>query len=137
MSSNIASSNQCVHLGDPGAQNYEIDTCNIINNTQTTNSYGIITCAKETEIKNCCILNNEGGYLIYPFSSSIIITIVNCTLPSFYSITRNVITNDAKPDFPFINELNSTYCTIPSKIIQRTYRGPHIYRERKQIDIFF
>ena len=134
--SNTAKDMQCLMLSNLGSWNYyEVNTCNIINNTQSESTlYGIISCAKDTGIKNCCILNNSGGNLFYTYDNATI-TIVNCTLPSYYGKTGTIKTNSAKPYSSFFNKLESTYCSIqtPSKTIQRTQRGPDIYHERKPI----
>ena len=65
------------------------------------------------------------------------ITIVNCTLPSSYSISTksgSVITNDAIPISSFINSLKLTekegyYCYIKyftTKKLQKPYKTTHI-----------
>ena len=49
----------CLYLNSNG-QSIEIDSSNILNNKQDTNSYATISCDTTTYIKNSCILGNDG-----------------------------------------------------------------------------
>jgi hypothetical protein len=69
----------CFLLQNSGSSQL-IDTCNILNNKQTT-SFDLGTFNSNTNliIKNSCILGNNNGYIVFKASSSTI-TISNCTL---------------------------------------------------------
>ena len=62
INSNIASDSYCIFLASSSYDNeYEIDTCNIINNdvrNGTSENNAVITCSKNTVIRNCCIIGN-------------------------------------------------------------------------------
>jgi hypothetical protein len=72
--------NMCVRLYNTGST-HRIDTCNIINNKQTSTSYGTIYASANILIKDSCILgNNDGNTVFYVGYSSCKITVSNCTV---------------------------------------------------------
>jgi hypothetical protein len=69
--------NSCIRLYSSSSAH--LDACNIINNKQTSSSYGTIEANTNILIKDSCILgNNEGNTVFY--APSYIITISNCTV---------------------------------------------------------
>jgi len=70
----------CFWLTTAGSSQ-RIDTCNIINNKQTSSEYGTITTYANLLIKDSCILgNNENNKVFYENYASCKITISNCTI---------------------------------------------------------
>jgi hypothetical protein len=105
-----------------------IDTCNIINNEQTSSSDGIIYAFTNLLIKDSCIIGNDKtNRVFYEGWSSCKITISNCTIDSdifmnkrYYGSVTIIRTNDKA----FINALphiSTLHCdsyfdsNIPSK----------------------
>jgi hypothetical protein len=70
-------SDGCISLSSSNIY-YYIDSCNILNNTQTTNNNGIIHSTSNIHIKDSCILGNNKGNRV--FSTSYTMTISNCTI---------------------------------------------------------
>ena len=144
---NTTESDVCVCHDLYGSGSCSIISSNINNNNQNTTKWGTIVYQRDIEIKDCCIIGNSGPSNWYLFRTWNTITIINCTLPcsySIYTLTGTIITNNAKPFSSFINKLKLTekegYCSgeydsikLPYCPMDRTQRGPHIYRERKQI----
>jgi hypothetical protein len=72
--------NVCLSLQN-SASSQRIDTCNIMNNKQTTSGCGTIYAGSNLLIKDSCILgNNERNKVFYTDYSSVKITISNCTI---------------------------------------------------------
>jgi hypothetical protein len=70
----------CIYL-DRSTASQRIDTCNIINNKQTSSSYGTIYTNANLLIEDSCILGNNDKYKVfYVDTSSNKITISNCTI---------------------------------------------------------
>jgi hypothetical protein len=84
---------------------YFIDTCNILNNKQTSSSYGTIYISANLHIKDSCILGNNEGYTVfYEATSSKQITISNCTIDNGRSYGSVTITKTVQSSF--INALS-------------------------------
>jgi hypothetical protein len=88
---NSASGHGCVWFNN-GAKN-EITSCNILRNTHSSSSYGIVLARGNLMIKDSCILGNTGTYIFYQEYSSYIITLSNCTTDST-SKSGSVITQN-------------------------------------------
>jgi hypothetical protein len=95
----------CINLNN-GGYTYIINTCNILNNKQTSSSSGTIHANNNLLIKDSCILGNnkENANTVFYASSSAIITISNCTFDNnrYYG---NVITSKTVVS-SFINALS-------------------------------
>jgi hypothetical protein len=77
-----------------------IDTCNIINNKQTTTTYGTIYAYANILIKDSCILgNDEGKTLFYVDYSSCKITVSNCTVDNNRYSGSVIFTKTAEHSF--------------------------------------
>jgi hypothetical protein len=72
----------CIRLYNSGSSStHRIDTCNIINNKQTTTTQGTIYAYTNILFKDSCILGNDEGKTFFYFSSSSHkITVSNCTI---------------------------------------------------------
>jgi hypothetical protein len=70
---------QCIRLYN-SVSIHCIDTCNIINNKQTTTGSGTIYASTNILIKDSCILGNNEGKTVFYASSSCKITVSNCTV---------------------------------------------------------
>jgi hypothetical protein len=93
---NIATGYTCIMLWMDGAK-YEIKSCNILRNTQgSLDSEGTIFTYGNTNIEDCCILENKATYIFRQAGPSYTITLSNCTVDSTsnngYMTTRNTIT---------------------------------------------
>jgi predicted outer membrane repeat protein len=70
----------CIVLDRVGSSQ-SINTCNIINNKQTSSSYGTIYVYANVFIKDSCILGNNENYKVFSEDySSCKITLSNCTI---------------------------------------------------------
>jgi hypothetical protein len=109
---NTASGHICIMI-DRTSTSQRIDTCNIINNKQSTSSFAIIYSNGNLLIKDSCIIGNDENNKIF-YVSSCRITLSNCTIDDGvftngrYSGDVTVIKTITKP---FINALShiSTY----------------------------
>jgi hypothetical protein len=85
----------CIWCNREGAK-YEIKCCNILRNTQVSNSYGLIFARESVKIDDSCILENSANYIFYQEKTSCTITLSNCTVDStshFNSFTmQNTVT---------------------------------------------
>jgi hypothetical protein len=86
-----------------GNAKYEIKYCNILRNTQVSNTRGIIYTNGNLTIEDSCILENKANYIFYA-SSPYIITLSNCTVDSLSNsnglMIQSIITKS------FIHALN-------------------------------
>jgi hypothetical protein len=94
---NIATDSSCLYFNTRGAK-YEIKSCNIIRNTQSSlSSGGTIFTYGITTIYDSCILKNNADYYFYQ-GSSYTITLTNCTVDrttnNGYLTTRNTVTKN-------------------------------------------
>jgi hypothetical protein len=86
-----------------------IDTCNILKNNQGGTSDGIIYTNANLHIKDCCILGNGEGKVVFcQHSSSCIITISNCTIDDDIKSGRTYgsVTINKTIQFAFIHALS-------------------------------
>jgi hypothetical protein len=92
---NIPTSHTCVRLITTGAK-YEIKSCNILRNIQSSSTQGTICTAGNLMISDSCILENTATYIFHQTSSSYTITLSNCTVDSTsnngYVTTKNKVT---------------------------------------------
>jgi hypothetical protein len=91
---NIANGYTCITLVTTGAE-YEIKSCNIFRNTQSSSSDGILRIFGHLMIENSCILENKATNIFFTYSSYTI-TLSNCTVDSTsnngYLTIRNTVT---------------------------------------------
>jgi hypothetical protein len=87
-----------------------IDTCNIIDNKQTSTSGGTIDISGNMLIRDSCILGNNKGYKVfYQATSSCKITISNCTIDDdIFTASRyyGSVTVNKNIERAFINALS-------------------------------
>jgi hypothetical protein len=69
----------CIYFNRGGAK-YEMKSCNVLRNTQSSSSNGIIYTIGVLDIKDSCILENTATNIFYSTSSSYTITLMNCTV---------------------------------------------------------
>jgi hypothetical protein len=85
----------CFYFSSGGVK-HEIKCCNILRNTQGTNTWGTIYSLGNLFIDDSCILENTATYIFYLSSSSYSTTLSNCTVDKTTSnqnlITRNTVT---------------------------------------------
>jgi hypothetical protein len=78
---NTANGEYCCIYHENSGSTQCIDSCNIINNKQTSSSHGIIYASGNLLIKDSCVIgNDEKNKVFYVSSSSYKITISNCTI---------------------------------------------------------
>jgi hypothetical protein len=86
---------------------YEMKSCNVLRNKQSSGSYGIIFTRGILNIKDSCILENTAANIFYSESSSYPITLLNCTVDKTsnngYLTIQNTVTKS------FILGLNHMY----------------------------
>jgi hypothetical protein len=147
---NIATKYACLYLSNSGPK-YEIKSCNILRNTQSSSSYGIISAWGSAIIQDCCILENTATYIFY--GSSYTITLSNCTVDKTtnngYVATKNIVT---KSFILALNHMSTQNCAsgydavgtlIPiiespssSKKPKLCYTGHKIYYQLPQGNFF-
>jgi hypothetical protein len=75
---------------------FEIKSCNILRNTQSSSSEGTIASWGNLNIKDSCILENRATNIFYQVNSGYTITLSNCTVDSTTNnqnlITQNIVT---------------------------------------------
>jgi hypothetical protein len=85
----------CIYFNRNGAK-YEMKSCNVLRNTQSSSSYGIIYTRGILNINDSCILENTATNIFYSSSSSYPITLLNCTVDKTtnngYLTTKNTVT---------------------------------------------
>jgi hypothetical protein len=85
----------CIYFNRVGAK-YEMISCNVLRNTQSSGLYGIIFTYGILNIKDSCILENTATNIFYSSSSSYPITLTNCTVDKTtnngYLTTQNTVT---------------------------------------------
>jgi hypothetical protein len=92
-----------------GGSNSEIKSCNILRNTQGSNSDGTIYAYDYMRITDSCILGNNATCTFY--ASSYIITISNCTLDSTSKYGNVVIQKTATKSFILaLNHFSTQNC---------------------------
>jgi hypothetical protein len=88
---------QCIRLYS-SSSTHLIDTCNIINNKQTSSSSGTIYTSTNILIKNSCILGNNEGKTVF-YTSSYKITVSNCTVDNNRYSGSVIFTKTAERSF--------------------------------------
>ena len=123
--SNYASKQWCIYLDYRSTSTYEVSSCNIINNTQTSQIDGMIICTKDTYIEHCCIKDNTGGPLFY-IASGAKATIYETYIESDEQITKsntfyiyNTLTES------FVNTYTYLHCGNLLRIIKKS---PQLYQ---------
>jgi hypothetical protein len=77
---NTANDNTCIYFYNSATSHY-VESCNILNNNQTSSSSGIIYSNTNVNFKDSCIFGNDKiNNIFYVSSSSYKITISNCTI---------------------------------------------------------
>jgi hypothetical protein len=93
-----------------------IDTCNILNNKQTSSSCGIFFVSPNLLIKDSCILGNDEKNKVFYATSSNKITISNCTIDDDiftngrYSGTVTVIKTITKSFINALSHISTQHC---------------------------
>jgi hypothetical protein len=94
-----------------GGAKYEIKSCNILRNTQSSSSQGTIRTWGNTNIEYSCILENNANYIFYQESSSYTITISNCTVDRISNNGYLTIQNTVTKSFIFaFNHMSTQHC---------------------------
>ena len=161
INSNYAYYDYCVSLnGDGTGTDYEIDTCNIINNEQRRSNYPMFYFKKDTVIKDCCILNNkdtdnQNDFTLFGIFSNCSLTFIHCYCQEFIKGGSGDIDTNNIETSEFINKLKFTatdaYCysgidqvgdltpipdpttpaRSPLKTIKRTEKTKNLYYQQK------
>jgi hypothetical protein len=106
---NSAANYICIYFWGTAA-NYEIKSCNILRNTQVSNSYGTIRSDENLMIKDSCILENTATNIFYAYSSYII-TLSNCTVDKTSKYGSLIIQNTVTKSFILgLNHMSTQNC---------------------------
>jgi hypothetical protein len=108
---NNATDFNCIYFSGANVK-YEIKSCNIIRNTQSTlNSEGTIFTQGVLMIEDSCILENKADYIFFQLTSAYTITLSNCTVDSI-SNNQNLITQSTvtKSFILGLNHVSTYYC---------------------------
>jgi hypothetical protein len=106
---NSASEYICIrfYFGDA---KYEIKSCNIIRNTQVSDSYGIIYASVNVTIEDFCILENSATYILY-VSPSNTMTLMNCTIDTNSKNGSIIMRNTVSKSFILgLNHMSTRNC---------------------------
>jgi hypothetical protein len=107
---NIANQYVCFYLWTAGAKS-EIKCCNILRNTQSSSSPGIIRTIQNLMIKDSCILENKATYIFYHENSNYMITRSNCTVDSTSKYGNLVTQNTVTKSFILaLNHMSAVLC---------------------------
>jgi hypothetical protein len=107
---NVASQYSCIYFYSDGAK-YEMKSCNVLRNTQSSGSYGIIYTCGTLNIKDSCILENTATNIFYSSSSSYPITLMNCTVDKTTNNGYLTIQNTVTKSFILgLNHMSTQNC---------------------------
>jgi hypothetical protein len=107
---NIAPGYTCIAFWRTGAK-YEMKCCNILRNTQSSTSEGIIYTYESLIIEDSCLLGNSGPYVFRVPSSSYTITLSNCTVDSSSNNGCLTTRNTVKKSFILaLNHMSTQNC---------------------------
>jgi hypothetical protein len=100
----------CIHL-NMALSNHEIKSCNIIRNTQNSDSDGIIVTSGNLNIYDSCILENTAKYIFYQGQYTYRITLSNCTVDKTTNNQNLVIQNTVtKSIIHGLNHMSTLNC---------------------------
>jgi hypothetical protein len=86
---NSATGYTCIYL-ENGAMKYQMKCCNILRNTHSSSSNGIIRFRGNVMIEDSCILENNANYIFYTYSSSYTVTLSKCTVDKTTIVTGSL-----------------------------------------------
>jgi hypothetical protein len=102
----------CIYLATEGAK-YEIKSCNILRNTQSSTTYGTIFVRGNLMIADSCILENNASRIFYQESSSYTITLSNCTADKTTYNQKLVIQSTVTKSFILaLNHISTQNCHV-------------------------
>jgi hypothetical protein len=108
-SDNVAYDCICIYFGNNAAKN-EIKYCNILRNTQTSSSNGIVYSNPDLMIEDSCILENSASYIFYS-ASSYTITLSSCTVDKRTNYGSFMILNTVTKSFILgLNHISTRNC---------------------------
>jgi hypothetical protein len=100
----------CINFGSGGAK-YEMKSCNVLRNTQSTISNGIIFANGILNIKDSCILENTATNIFYSVSSLYPITLSGCTVDKTTNNGYLTIQNTVTKSFILgLNHMSTQNC---------------------------
>jgi hypothetical protein len=100
----------CICFYRDGAK-YEMKSCNVLRNTQSSSSHGIILTIGILNIKDSCILENTATNIFYSSSSSYQITLSNCTVDKTTVNGGLIIQNTVTKSFILgLNHISNLIC---------------------------
>jgi Fe-S cluster assembly iron-binding protein IscA len=104
---NAATSLLCLTVYNYGSSCVkQIQSCNLVNNTSASTTYGVFQTIGKLIIKDSSILGNRGKYQVYEESGSYGSTISNCTIDFTSSSVTSGITITNTPATSFINKIS-------------------------------
>jgi hypothetical protein len=107
---NNANGNTCIYLHRSGTKQ-EMKCCNILRNTQVSDSCGIIYSNTNSVIEDSCILENTATNIFYVPSSSYSITLSNCTVDNTKNNQKLIIQNTVTKSFIHgLNHISTQNC---------------------------
>jgi hypothetical protein len=108
---NHATDFNCIYFSGSNVK-YEIKSCNIIRNTQSTlNSEGTIYIGGILMVEDSCILENKADYIFFHHASSYTITLSNCTVDSTSNNQNLIKQNTVTKSFILgLNHMSTHYC---------------------------
>jgi hypothetical protein len=107
---NVANQCNCIHLWTEGAK-YEIKSCNILRNTQSSSSQGTIYTTGNLMIEDSCIYENVATYIFYQGNYNYKTTLSNCTVDSTSNNGYLTIQNTVAKGFILaLNHMSTLNC---------------------------
>jgi hypothetical protein len=101
VANNVVTNRHCFYFGS--SYLYEIDSCNIISNSDQSSNNGVILVYGSLNLRGSCIINNSATYLIQNVNGYTI-TVTNCTIDST-NICSGSTAIVSTPGTSFINRI--------------------------------
>ena len=90
----------CILIQFESGNAYEMKSCNVVKNSQSSNSWGVIYSYKNLNIYDSCVVENDATYSLYANGGSI--NVYNCT---FDKLTQGSVVIKSGAERTFVNQL--------------------------------
>jgi hypothetical protein len=131
LADDIATNHICVGFNNIDSK-YEMKCCNILRNSQTSSSHGVIYTNGNLKIEDSCILENRGTYIIY-ISSSYPLILSNCTIDTTTNYGSINIQNTVTKSFILgLNHISTQNCNSEYDSIGTLSAVPYVSHSTKK-----
>jgi hypothetical protein len=124
----------CICFDEYNAVKSEIKCCNILRNTHTSYSGGLIYTIGNMMIQDSCIIENSADYIFYQKSSSYTITLSNCTVDSTSNNGYLTIKNTVTKSFILgLNHMSTRNCNAEYDSAGKLTVIPYVSQPTKKV----